>query len=482
MSTDYAALADSIKIEDITSNTHNKSILQRLKDNDNSFDKLTIRHRINVTYGLIDPKSYATFDDDGDSVMGWLGYFVGQNTKLQVLQVYETIDDESFYKEMSCNTSIKNVHFNDIGLLEGRVISLLRPFFTNNYSLVEIKMEYCSLDEADVRQLSLAIEACSKSLKTFDYTNNYNGAGNIFDIITALSMHPQLEKLRLCGNNIGRNEYTALSTLLHCTTAQLQELILYNNDIDDEGVDMIVQAFSHENKLKELNLGTNQSITIKGWKRLSTLLETPGCSLENLCIYHNYIGDEGALIFAKALANNSTLKALRLDAEGSITTEGWAPFLKLLCDTSSVNSTYLSNHTLETISDIPRRYKQLLGLNSSSYHKQYTAMVKILQNHSHFSMEPFFEWEVKVLPIMVSWFAKAGIVNNYSITFNNSLRRMKLDCIYDFIKEFPMLYIEPVTRQEIAECIAWEERLQWLGREDKLEEIRQRKARALRRL
>ena len=67
MSTDYAALADSIKIEDITSNTHNKSILQRLKDNDNSFDKLTIRHRINVTYGLIDPKSYATFDDDGDS-------------------------------------------------------------------------------------------------------------------------------------------------------------------------------------------------------------------------------------------------------------------------------------------------------------------------------------------------------------------------------------------------------------------------------
>ena len=221
MSTDYAALADSIKIEDITSNTHNKSILQRIKDNDNSFDKLTIRHRINVAYGLIDPKSYATFNDDGDSV-GWLGYFIGQNTKLQVLQIYETIDDESFYKEMSCNTSIKNVHFNDIGLLEGGVLSMLRPFFTNNYCLVEIKMGYCSMDEADVRQLSLAIEACSKSLKTFDYSNNYSGAGNIVHIITVLSVHPQLEKLDLSGNIIGRNECTALATLLRYTTTQLQ--------------------------------------------------------------------------------------------------------------------------------------------------------------------------------------------------------------------------------------------------------------------
>ena len=79
--------------------------------------------------------------------------------------------------------------------------------------------------------------------------------------------------------------------------------------------------------------------------------------------------------------------------------------------------------------------------------------------------------------IMIRWFTKAGTVNN-SITFNNSLRRMKLDCIYDFIKEFPMLYIEAMTRKEIAECIALEERLQG----DKLKEIRQRKARALRRL
>ena len=41
-----------------------------------------------------------------------------------------------------------------------------------------------------------------------------------------------------------------------------------------------------------------------------------------------------------------------------------------------------------------------------------------------------------------------------------------------------MLYIEPITRKEIAEYTAMEEELQG----DELEEIRQRKARALRRL
>ena len=38
----YAALAGTMKIEDITSDKHNQTILQRLKDNDTSLDKLLI--------------------------------------------------------------------------------------------------------------------------------------------------------------------------------------------------------------------------------------------------------------------------------------------------------------------------------------------------------------------------------------------------------------------------------------------------------
>ena len=102
-------------------------------------------------------------------------------------------------------------------------------------------------------------------------------------------------------------------------------------------------------------------------------------------------------------------------------------------------------------------------------------MIKILRNHSHFDMQPFFEWEFKVLPIMMDWFAKAA---SCTAECEEKIKRMKLSAVYDFIREFPMLYIEPVSRKEIAECTALEEKLQG----DELVEVQQRKARALRRL
>ena len=91
-------------------------------------------------------------------------------------------------------------------------------------------------------------------------------------------------------------------------------------------------------------------------------------------------------------------------------------------------------------------------------------------------MKPFFEWEFKVLPLMINWFANAAIWTNDE--YEEKVNKMKLSVIHDFIKEFPMLYIEPVTRKEIAEYTALEEELQG----DELEEIQQLKARALRRL
>ena len=75
-------------------------------------------------------------------------------------------------------------------------------------------------------------------------------------------------------------------------------------------------------------------------------------------------------------------------------------------------------------------------------------MIKILQHHSHFDMQPFFEWEFKFLPIMINWFTKA--TTRLDTSFVEKINKMKLSVTYDFIKEFPMLYIESVTRKEIA--------------------------------
>ena len=253
-------------------------------------------------------------------------------------------------------------------------------------------------------------------------------------------------------------------------------------------MELLVQALSKNNQLQDLDLSNNEEITITGWKAVSTLLELPDTKLETLKIIHNNIGDEEALVFANALVNNSTLDTLDLDY-CRITGRGWAPFVKLLCDASSVNKLYLSNPTIEgfgtsshtTVTDDVR---SLLALNRNA-NKQQVAITKILQNHSHFNMQPFFEWEFKVLPIMVNWFKTADSCTAFE--HEEKINKMRLSTVFDFIKEFPMLYIEPVTREEIAEYTAMEEEMLQGDQIDaehevSLEEIRGCKARAMRRL
>ena len=470
MSTDYAALANTIKIEDITSDEINRDILQKLKYDydDESFDYLYIMD----SSGSSDEDEY--IPDEGED-LGWLGYYIGQNTKLQVLNFYKTINNESFYKEICRNVSIKEIRFSQISL-DGEVLSMLDPFFQNNHNLTRFTIDECEFGVEGARHLSLAIGNCNKSLTHIEITNNeMEDVQLVGIIITNLSIHPQLQELDLSDNGIsmGRNECTALSTLLR-TTTQLETLNLNSNNIDDEGMGLLLPAL-RGHSLQKLSLGSNRSITLNGWKAIASLLEMPKCNLKELYIHNNNLGDEGALVFAEALTNNSTLETL---SSIGITPEGWAPFEKLLCDTTAVNNTYLSNHTLTHLGD-PEGDRSCVNASLAANRiedKQQVAMIKILKHHSHFNMQPFFEWEFKVLPIMVSWFAKAATCLDAS--FEDKINKMKLSVIYDFVKEFPMLCIEPITRKEIVEYTALEKELQ--GGE--LEEIRQRKVRAWRRL
>jgi hypothetical protein len=148
------------------------------------------------------------------------------------------------------------------------------------------------------------------------------------------------------------------------------------------------------------------------------------------------IGDEGALIFINALASNRKLKALYLEFNDDY----WSCFSKVLCDTSSINTTFLSNHTLESIQpdyNVPADLASLLELNGSSEDKGQVAIKKILKHHRHFDMQPFFEWDLKVLPIAINWFERARFVydNNEAGIGNH-----KLGAIYQFIRAMPEVF------------------------------------------
>ena len=485
----YDAVSTTIKFEDITSSETNQGILRRLKEND--IDKLWICDE-ETTDG--DTRDYVPLDEND---MGWLGYFIGNSTSLkEIIFLTRDINNiEAFCRGLNNNQSIMRIGFLNIrgnpflnirgtNRLEGNIFGMLDPFFTNNHKLTKFEVRDCELGAEGVRLLSLAIRTC-KSLKHFTFSYSEIGDGQMVDIILALSVHTQLEKIVLSRMNIGRNECTALATLLRNTIKHLQTLNLVWNNIDDDGVETLVNAMDGS-QLRDLNLSSNATITNEGWKTVSALLERPGSNLEKLYLSRNNIGDEGALILANALRGNCELKTLALHDYSGITAEGWTPFLKLLCDTSNVNCTYLSNHTLGNVgyfapgASPPDDIQLHLSLNNSIGDKGRIAMTKILQHHSHFDMQPLFEWELKVLPLVIDWLEKAAACTT---EFDDQIKRMKLSCMYDFVREFPMLYVEPVTRKEIEKYSAMEMKMEGDPMQhDKLEEVQQRKTRAMRRL
>jgi len=97
MSTDYAALANTINIDDITSDDTNRDVLRSLKNNDPEFEQFCITDE----RGEEDEDAYHPIDGED---MGWLGYYVGNSIYLREITFFQTIDTESsFYKEMSNN-------------------------------------------------------------------------------------------------------------------------------------------------------------------------------------------------------------------------------------------------------------------------------------------------------------------------------------------------------------------------------------------
>ena len=214
----YAALADTIKIEDITSNEQNQTILRQLKEHDPDLEAVHL-------CGDDEADSTNAYIPEKDEDIGWLGYFIGQCTTLHELHFCHDNDDinddvKRFYRQIRCNKSIKKVQFYGSSGMNP-IEEEMAFFFQNNYNLTTIHMEDCQMKAEGVRQLELAIAGCSKSLKQLRLidTERYGEDGRAEDIdlanvITAIGNHSQLEELDLNKNSIGNYRHYQLPYVL----------------------------------------------------------------------------------------------------------------------------------------------------------------------------------------------------------------------------------------------------------------------------
>lgn len=149
-------------------------------------------------------------------------------------------------------------------------------------------------------------------------------------------------------------------------------------------------------------------------------LASKNCMLKRLLLDGSRIKDDGCKVIARSLRHNRRLKWLYANDCG-ISDQGLASFTtavcdtsRAVCDTSSIESTLDSNHTLEGIiagnfgsfKYVPATLATLLRLNKDR-DKAATANLKVLRCHfSHGFDLTAAGLDAKILPYLLEWLGR----------------------------------------------------------------------------
>ena len=383
---------------------------------------------------------------------GSLGRAIGMNTQLIKLTLRPgllTSEHQlaSFFSGLAVNRSIQTLKFDHTQLNE-YMVELMAPFLAENH--VFDCFEFGGLHALEFTDIKTILLGVTSFLLMFDYLKefrlSYKGYnGDLDNIIQALTVHTGLRKLVLKSISIGRRRCHSLVKLLNRST-RLKEIVLTDllriNDyrINDDGInddgwqDIFTALQSTRCKLEKIELrgveGRNErtalclsdallhhSTTLKGLDLTQQvmvvipLLQDPNTILEELILvsfnYDALITNEELEALTDALATNNTLKRLWLCGVNG----GYAAFTRILCNKSSILSTYQSNHTLNMLNGnmfLPEELTSLLQINKEN-NKNQAARLKIIKTHfsgNDIKMEPFTKIAVSVRPHAIAWMAK----------------------------------------------------------------------------
>ena len=219
--------------------------------------------------------------------------------------------------------------------------------------------------------------------------------------------------------------------------------------------------------------------TAVGLRSLSPFLQSDSCILRDLNILLR-LGYEEAVALVDALKGNKSLSTVNLLQ--NVTDAGcWSEFSKLLCDTSSINNTYLSNHNLTHIGapsnyvdDTPTHVTDLLEMNaaalSSNRRNREIAFMhslkrcKIFMSHPDLDMEPMFVYKLKCLPLVVEWFRRSiqlcgNEVGRWKESFSE-LQSRELSAVYKFVRGMPLQVSDGYWMNVLNESQAKKKKLQ----------------------
>ena len=307
-----------------------------------------------------------------------------------------------------------------------------------------------------------------------------DGAG--FEILDAFAAHSanytrfELWRCGLGGEGGGGGESAAAGVVASFLGGciNLVEVKMTSCRLDrDQLVHLVGPASSYGlRRLTALDLDGNDVGSTGGCDVVAGLLRDPACALRVLRLGRNGVDGVGASILAASLADNVNLEELHLGGNPGIASAvGLGAFSRLLCDVSTVNATYLSNHTLSVLGVMPpfapefRCLEESLRLNGTTSSSSDLATTtpgnssggrrrsdagkrKVLRYHPTLDVGPLLEYDLKLLPHVVDWFDGAAAARTATgggdggggddDEYDVALR--KQTALFQFVRDLPMTW------------------------------------------
>ena len=323
-----------------------------------------------------------------------------------------TLDDESITD--IGDSLVKNKVLNYLDLSGNHQIT---PAGWHGFSIC-LRSPTCALQDLHVKDCKevngiAGALAVNTSVKRLNISNcSMTNAGAI-EIADALAVNSTLKVLNM--NWIGgwdlyitAEGWVAFFALLTDSVCSLEELYLEGNQIGYAGAAVLVDLLAGMITLKCLKLTCYNLITTDGWRVIAGQLQTisnvmclttdgwrviahipqTSSNVISLHLGGDNVNNDIVISFAAALVTNKCLRNLILHGH-EITDMIWGAFSDVLCDDSSVQSTYHSNHTLQSLQindqwnrmQIPDNIARVLKLNSTNEDKVALARQKIIAIH-----------------------------------------------------------------------------------------------------
>ena len=265
--------------------------------------------------------------------------------------------------------------------------------------------------------------------------NDWNGIKRYLTTADSLS-HLDLNDLVM-----GRLEVDILASAL--AGAQLKTLKLSGLSTaspTDGGVDSLGALLSSMDiaRLKTVDIVDCNATAGGTCEGLANIIRNDLSKLEIINLDGNPINDECVSVLCQALKQNTSVRTIHLHDMDEITDDGWKLFKNLVFDRSSIESVYLSNHTLREIKGHPQDPYDPAYINKMPGHttQAYLKVIRFLTNDRYydlnngtwersvvwelgddcFNVQPFVDYDVEIMPYILGFFgtkAQSEACNNF---------------------------------------------------------------------